>query len=130
MIEFKKGNYFYQLWFVEGHNQDWLATIYKDETGKVHLVYRFRYYRGPDPFDDNDVKNWYAATSDDNSPEAIAKYTQIFDAIAKTISSVQGGGKLYAIPIHGDGEKAAALLAEQPWCHMKVALRPVPTDTN
>jgi hypothetical protein len=123
MIEFKKTTFFHAIWFcggkVQGKGEDWLATIFKEEGQPWKGVYRFRYHASTDPWDENDVKNWYQVTqSNPNDDGFVAKLAETFDGLAK-LCEMRYGNPCDKLEVLGDGDKASEMLSKAPWAFTK-----------
>jgi hypothetical protein len=75
MIEINDKGSYLGIWYLRGNEQDWMCTVHKlKEAPAWTMSYRFRYYVDPnslDPFDGQDIKNWYQADLPGKTDEEI-----------------------------------------------------------
>jgi hypothetical protein len=123
-IEFKDGRYMSTMWFVEGGDKDALWALHKDPGGVWELIWRFRYYNSPDPFDETDMKSWYHAT---HPPEATeVEIIKKVDCLLDLMLKLGFGPRVHKLVIRSDkcSEQFAALFTQE-WAHLaKLELRP------
>ncbi len=120
-ISFKPGRYFSTMWFIEGgpHNRDWLAAVFRDPGERWQLVYRFRYYNCPEPWDNGkDDKNWYKASMPPEEPEE--KIVQSVDMMANLLVVTGFGVKVHRVEMRTDDDEVQAKkLMAQKWAHVR-----------
>jgi hypothetical protein len=115
IFDFIEGRYVSAIWFVGGEgSKDWMACLYRDlPDGPWTLVYRFRYYAGPDPNDPKDRKNSYTGSgpSEDRGIAAL-------DHIASVLVQ-EGFGTFVSklTPKTADPEVVYTMLMKEPWAH-------------
>jgi len=122
MIEFNPEYYFLGFWFI-GHNADapvaarydWLMAVWREQpAGDWTMRYRIRRHHGEDPWDNDDAKTWYGGVgSRELDDEAMLA------RIETIVSQLSGatGQPCHSVIVQGDGQKAMALMLQQPWCH-------------
>jgi len=117
-IELISGRYFSQMWFLEGGDKDWLAALYRDSDGAFVLVYRFRYYNSPDPFDTTDTKNWYKAKFQLDRAESAC--IDLGDQLASGMMAMGFGPRVHKLLLRTDDpEKIGKMMETQNWAHMQ-----------
>lgn len=79
------------IYFLSGHDQDWMAGINRAPDGTLTLNYRFRYYDPADPGNDahsgKDRKSWTSMSSGPGAP-----LQESLDAMQKIMSTLEAAG--------------------------------------
>lgn len=124
MIEVAEDGYYLGLWYLPGHNSDWLACISR-KGDDWDLVYRFRYYAPNetfDPFDGNDQKSWYRATlpMEKCSEEKAIEAVSTMQAGLVAMGFMPEGGEPFAAIIRGDGKAFRDVLVTAPFAHLRM----------
>jgi|ERR1041384_4470602 hypothetical protein len=79
------------IWFVQvTPTQDFLQAINEPTPGNYEMQYRFRYYVSLHPFDERDVKNWYAVKSKRGT---LTEFIQKCAKVAHTLGDACGAKK-------------------------------------
>ncbi len=60
ILEIKDGRYVSQMWFLAGDNRDFLACLFREDSGNFRLNYRFRYYIDDKIHDSGDRKSFWS----------------------------------------------------------------------
>ena len=120
MIDFKPEDYVVGMWFVPGEEMDWMGCLWVTQgTDTVIGRYRFRYYDQEDPgndaFSGKDTKRWYSMKG---KVEDLTELEKSLHKAAALVADKQGSD-VYFVEVRANGEKAAELLAKQPWAHVK-----------
>ncbi len=123
MIEIKEGNTFYGMWFIEPPTakdfpeQDFMGAMYKQNEDPIIFKYRFRYYNSNDPFDKEDVKNWYVVHISDMS---IERFMSVIDELTADLAKFFGHGKVNFLDLRGNSiDQIIEKMQNVPFTHMK-----------
>jgi hypothetical protein len=83
------------IYYLSGHEQDWMAGISRDGDDQIVLRYRFRYYDPKHPHNDafsgHDRKNWYEVRSKAPLESALASLQGVMDELQKSGYVPKGG---------------------------------------
>jgi len=96
VLEEHQGEWIYGIWFVgsKDRDKDWMCTVSRRKDGKVHIVYRFRYYNeeSKTPHDGKDKKNFYHFAADGvNDDTEMKKAVEATHMMSQLISLRHGG---------------------------------------
>ena len=90
------------IWYADlSEDSDYLMSLSRIDDG-WDLVYRFRYYNSPDPWDEKDTKNWYRGKlSNENSTEAevLATLNKVFE-----LMKLRADGRDCYVLLRGEGD--------------------------
>lgn len=110
------------FWFVSGGGTwDFMGGVYTAEDGRWLAKYRFRYYNSADAWDSGDTKNVYQIGPIDAKEETRAKLVAIFTMLTKHMAEELGPDALTVLPVNGGIEKYTAMMAKQPFAHVRVS---------
>jgi major membrane immunogen (membrane-anchored lipoprotein) len=84
------------IWYVTIPDGDWMGHIEAQDGGRVKVLYRFRYYKGPEIWDSKDVRNWYSAEADD-----LTKAVEVMRVVTQKLKA-SGGGESWEV-LRGSG---------------------------
>lgn len=114
--------YIVGVWFIAGHEQDWLANVGRTspDDPDARLEYRFRYYSGSkDPFDGSDHKAWYRATiARKTDDEIIAAMDGMADRLVAVGYALPGEEPWRGI-VRGDHGELLRVMSKAPFAHLK-----------
>lgn len=86
------------VYYLSGHQQDWLAGLNEEPDGTVTMRYRFRYYDPKHPHNDafsgQDEKRWFTAHGRPGSPtlaEALVQCQKLTDELQAAGYVPKGG---------------------------------------
>jgi hypothetical protein len=121
-IEIKDGTMISCMWFVEGKDQDWMATVFKPKGENWKAEYRFRYYEDSKTHGSDDRKSVYTieTKSDDHATER--KLCEAMNMIANmTLKHFDTpDGKVHKLVIKSDrAEQVMKAMAREDWCHAR-----------
>jgi hypothetical protein len=119
MIVFDESTTFWQIWFVGAKGVDWLAALYKPKDGSWICKYRFRYHEDEKAHDSADRKSWTMIESSDAGEAPPTVFIETISTIAK-LTAKHYSGEIHALPVRGNGLKAAEALSRESWSHLKV----------
>lgn len=108
------------FWFVRGGAWDFMGGVYTDPDGKWMGKYRFRYYNSDDAWDGADTKNVYQVGPLDAEDDTRAGLVETFTLLTKMMADSIGPDTLTTLPVNGGVEKYLAMLAQQPFTHVKL----------
>jgi hypothetical protein len=124
IIEIIDGRYFLGIWYLYDavnpamQNQDWLATVFRDDgDARWHIRYRHKYYNSPDPFDEKDRRSSYSGTIAPCSEQIILN---TMDAIVNKMIEIGGFRKDFIYIGSVDPEAITDRLKDRPWVHRKI----------
>lgn len=119
-MEIKEDDYVLGVWFLSWGTADWMATAIRNENGGFNIEYRFRYYAGTnDPFDGEDKKSWYKASTDDKDEvKLIAKLTLIMEMMENARPEKCKGEMVL---IRGGSKEFMEAIKDKDWANVKAA---------
>lgn len=106
------------VWFIAlTSEQDFLLTITDLCDGKFDITYRFRYYNGPDAWDNADVKHWYTMIAPDTREGVIGVVKAMVSALAAKAKTEI----VYEIINNGDFDNFMERFMAAPFVHTREA---------
>ena len=132
-IEIRNGRYISQIFFAAGEGFDVMGSLYRDGSEPFVLLYRFRYYDGPDqdkgPFADGDQKSWTRVVFEgDEGPAPEAAAIEVCRGMFALLASGPPLGEPMEVTIldlrTDDTEAIRAALLAQPWAHAMPVKKP------
>jgi hypothetical protein len=108
------------IWYIhlprKDQDGDMLASLRRRSPTELEIIWRFRYYETPGPWDGLDRKNWYGGTTTSALDEAVAKMRVLLDLL----SSMAPGSKVYECLRGSRGtDEFMAAFSRMPFVHMK-----------
>jgi len=119
MIDLNENTYCLGIWYVQGDKKDYLAAVLRQgDDEPLKLLYRFRYYAGPDAWDGNDVKHWYEARvpSDQSEDQVVQVVERIIDRLLTKGFATQPPWRRV---IKGGAKATMDVLKEAPFVHLR-----------
>ena len=116
MIELRATTRVATIWFMDRHDQNWMAIVLKQEDGPWEGIYRFRYFADTKVFDSDDTRSWYRIAHETLTEE---KLVEGFDEMATMLSTVGYSDEIRRIQVDGDGAAAQEALAGASWANLR-----------
>lgn len=135
-MEFKKGYYYYGIWFapisfLDGEG-DIMGMLYRegkkgDSGNEWTLEFRTRWYKDGRVFFGDDTKKWFKVNLSGKTQEEAVK------RLPEALVQMPGTGKLDLFLIDGDEKKALKLIMDEKkrpeWMHVQT-MKPVPEEAH
>lgn len=104
------------IWFCYlGNDSDWMGSA-SEEAGVFHLIYRFRYYKSDDAWDNKDKKNWYEGTHKGGTRDEVIDKMRTMLKLMELKSRSKGYELLM---VDGNIDEFMGEFNKQPWVHTK-----------